>query len=33
MIYQNVLHDEGLRARALYDYQAGEFPYKITSFR
>lgn len=25
MIYQNVMSDEGLRARALYDYQAGNF--------
>lgn len=24
MIYQNIMSEDGLRARALYDYQAGE---------
>lgn len=25
MIYQNIMSEDGLRARALYDYQAGNF--------
>lgn len=33
MIYQNIMSEDGLRARALYDYQAGKFFVRFTAIQ